>query len=474
MGKICLLALLLLGQTGLSQTKEETYPKTIWCPNDTFYLKFSDYPKLFPYRVSREDNESPGTDASPGLYTTIFFGKDSIRLYYTNKLPYAQIFYVHFESPKGKTTLRFHYNDLTSYFPAAYMEKNAGNVQFEIPESYELANIIWTLSPSGQRAKDLYKQGDYYNEVLEYFKPYSNHPLFKMLDFPDSLYYNKYYEFRENSFAFNFGNSTNNKLLYNGPYYFVYGEELADSSLFGKLLLLVEDFSAKSGFRNFYKNHNSYYNKELERQRSLLPVKKMWAWLEEQFPKIKYQSYKIVSSPLIGGSHSTQKFFTYNKTAWFGETVMFICGTSRYDSQPTLTEKQKEGLMSGIVFTEIDHNYVNPTTNKFARLVDSIFSKRGIWAKQGNNSDFYKNPEHVFNEYMTHSAFCVYISDNYDPETADYIIKNREDLMVNKRNFIAFREFNQELIKFHKENKGKTLTELYPEILAWCANYLKK
>jgi hypothetical protein len=171
---------------------------------------------------------------------------------------------------------------------------------------------------------------------------------------------------------------------------------------------------------------------------------------------------------LIGGSHSTQRYFTYNKTEWFSENVMFICGTGRYDTMKNVSPKQKEGLMSGIVFTEIDHNYVNPETDKYAKTVDSLFSNRSVWVKPGSSSDNYKSPVSVFNEYMTHAAFCLYVLDSYDPETASFVIDGREQLMVGRRNFIKFKEFNQELIRLHQEHKNLKLTELYPFILAWC------
>ncbi len=465
-----------LAITASSQTIEETHPKTLWCPNDTFLLQFKGSPKAYPYRASDEDPVSPGTDAAPGLYATIYYGSDSLRLTYHNKLPYAHIIYINFASPKGKTTFRFHFNDLACYFPAEYMEKNMQNIEFEIPEVYELANIIWTLSPSGERATDLNKGGEYYKRMMAYFKPYIHHPVFKALDFPDSLYAAKYYEFRENSFAFNFQDpqlgASNTALLFNGPYYYVYGNELADSSLFGKLKPLVEDLARRSNFRKFFKDNLNYYKKDIEREKELLPVKQMWTWLEEQFPRSKYQSYKIVLSPLIGGSHSTQNYATYNKTGWFRESVMFICNTGRYDTMTSLTEKQKEGLMSGIVFTEIDHNYVNPATGKYTKSIDSIFSNRGVWTKQSSSSDFYTNPVSVFNEYMTHAVFCLYILDTYDKPTADFVIDNREQLMVNRRNFTRFKQFDKELIRVRQEHKDMKVADLYPYILDWCRKQL--
>jgi hypothetical protein len=469
---IILSAYLMMAVFGYAQTVEETYPKTYWSPNDTFAIRYKGDSRLDYYTVSRKDKISPGTDAKLDEYAVVYYGVDSLVLRYNNKLPYAHIIYVKFESPKGKTTLRFHFNDLACYFPEEYMEKNNGNIQFDIPETYELANIIWALSPSGKRATDLNKEGEYYEKVVNYFKPYMNHPIFKKLDFPDSLYADKYYEFRENSFAFNFQQrqlgSSSTKLLFNGPYYYVYGSEMADSSLFGKLKALVEDFASKSKFRQFYKAYSNYYKKEIRRETELLPVRQMWHWLEKEFPDTKYNSYRIVFSPLISGSHSTQRYFTFNKTDWFGENVMFICGTDRYDKRPELSGKEREGLMSGIVFTEIDHNYVNPVTNKYAKLVDSIFSNRSIWAKHGNSSDYYSNPVSVFNEYMTHATFCLYIMDSYVKSNSDYVINNREELMVNRRNFIRFKEFDRELMRIRQEHKDLKVVDLYPFILEWC------
>jgi len=102
-----------------------------------------------------------GADGGPGNSVTIYFGKDSLVIPYIN-IPYTQVHYIPIQSPKRKIIYSLHFNQVMAGFPLSYMEKNKGNVQFEIPEVYELANIIWTLSPSGQRASDLYKEGSYY------------------------------------------------------------------------------------------------------------------------------------------------------------------------------------------------------------------------------------------------------------------------------------------------------------------------
>jgi hypothetical protein len=343
-------------------------------------------------------------------------------------------------------------------------KKNNNSVQIQVPEAFELANIIWTLSPSGLRATNLNKEGEYYQRVLTYFKPYLNHPIIQNLDFPADDYA-KYYDFRENSICFSFKNG---KLVYEGTYYYVTGDDAKTfNSLFKKLLPLVQDFADKSKFESFYEANKKFYSSEIIREEQRMPIKDMWSWLEKKFPNRKYNSYKVVFSPLIESTHSTQQFWTFRNSHWFGETVMFVSGPSIFDRED-LSEKQKKGLLSGIVFTEIDHNYINPVSEKYSKQIDTIFSRREIWTSSGGDTKFYDNPMSVFNEYMTHAVFCLYVIENFDEPTAKFLINQREDLMVKVRHYIKFREFNQALINLYKESKNADVPSLLPLILQWC------
>src|SRR5205814_9647042 len=125
---------------------------------------------------------------------------------------------------------------------------------------------------------------------------------------------------------------------------------------------------------------------------------------------------------LINGAHNTERFAANG----FNEVIMYVSSIERIEAKKT---EIVEGLMSGIVFTEIDHNYVNPISMKYQKLIDSIFSKRDTWVSSGGDTKFYETPESVFNEYMTHALFCLYVLDKYDSGSADFIIKARETLM---------------------------------------------
>jgi hypothetical protein len=447
------------------QNIESKYPKTLKCPNDTFFVKFSNSNISHPMQISEYDTLDMGTDGVKGIFATISYGKDSLVIHHKN-FPYEQLIYIPIESPTHKTIYRLHFNGVRAFFDLSYMDNNQGKINIELPEVYELANIIWTLSPTGQKAKGLHKEGEYYERVINHFKPFMNHKVFKSLDFPDSIYFTKYYDFRENSYPFKF---KGNKIVCEGPYYYIFGDNSHNfNSLFRELIPHIEDFAKKSKFREFYSKNKAFYEREIARQKELLPIKDMWEWLEVQFPYTSYNSYKIVFSPLIGGSHSTQNFWGDFYSDSFGETIMFICGTGSYYDRTDLSPKVKTGLMSGIVFTEIDHNYVNPESNKYYNQIDSIFSSRKLWTTRKGDNNFYTEPIAVFNEYMTHAVFCLWVLDYFPKDDAEIIIKERESLMVDHRGFSKFKEFTNELITLRANNQGIKVNQLYPEILKWC------
>lgn len=453
-------------KVSLSQPIETNHPDTLKSPSTTFYVRFPFSDEKNPLLIGRSDTVDLGTDGAPGRYATIYYGNDSLRIDNTN-FPYFQVHYIPIRSRERLITYRLHFNPPPASFPQPYINRYTGKVQFEVPEVYELANILLLLSPAGMRAKNMDKESAYSKQVMSHFKPFLNHPVFKSLNFPDSSYFRNYYDFRENSFCFSF---ENDRIVRPGPYYFVIGgDEAAYMSLFKKLIPEIEDFARVSRYREFYKRNTALYQQLLAREEQLIPVKNMWNWIEKEFPKISFKAYKIVFSPVILASHSAQKFYSMDKYRdWFSESVMFICGPDSFDRNKKWTEKQKEGLLSGIVFTEIDHNYVNPTSDEHGDTIDSIFTDRAKWTIKRGDNDFYPSPISVFNEYMTHALFSLYVLDVYDAETSEFLIKQREALMVENRGFSRFRDFNQALIRLRNENKTRTTPELYPLILDWC------
>ncbi|MDO1451882.1 DUF4932 domain-containing protein [Rhodocytophaga aerolata] len=446
---------------------ENQYPKVIKTKADSFYVTGYNWRQPFGFAIGENDTVSPGTDGYRGGYLQLITQEDTIQFDYTST-PYQQHHTISVISPQDTTLCILRFNQHNAEFTDSYMQEHEGKAQFVIPEAFELANIVWTISPSGMKASNLHKEGKYYQDVMEYFQPFLDHPIFTKLQFADSAYYQNYYSFRENSVCFNFQGDS---LLYSGPYYHVFGNFDQFGGLFKELQPLVEDFAIKSNFRQFYQAHLPYYDKLIERQKQLMPVEDMWAWIESEFPA-KINAYKVVFSPLIGATHSTQKFYFMGKrTDWFSEALMFTSGPELIDSKSTLDEKEKEGLSSGIVFTEIDHNYVNPVSYKYKGEIDKVFSNRTLWTKRGGDTDHYTTPESVFNEYMTHALFCLYVQERYDRDPANYIIKSREDLMTNRRHYIRFAEFNKKLAELYRSKAEKeNIPDLYPKMIEWASN----
>ena len=188
----------------------------------------------------------------------------------------------------------------------------------------------------------------------------------------------------------------------------------------------------QSGFRAFFGERAAFYADQVRRYQELVSIDRMWLWLETRFPE-RYDRYTIVFSPLINGSHSTQRFTTGGTR----ETVMFIAGPDA--AQNTADARLRTAQLERLVFTEIDHNYVNPATDRHSKRVREIFRDVTFW----NGDRNYRSATATFNEYMTWAVFNLYARDTYDPVTAAAFRESVIQAMVRQRRFHKFREFEQ-------------------------------
>lgn len=345
------------------------------------------------------------------------------------------------ENKKGAAVLHDNQKDVID----DYIKKNRGKVLVEIPEVFELANIAIAISDEGLRHPyRVNKKSDYYKRMLEYFTPFKDHPLIAEPD----LNFNFGYQFRDNSICYIF---EADKIVHGGLY-----SDMRQPNLFKKHLALVEDFARVSHFRTFYRDNLSYYQNLIRLYRELVPIRKMWTWLEERFPA-RHDCYKVVFSPLIGSSHETCGFEKND----FSETIMFISGPGEPGEYSSALG---QALLARVVFTEIDHNYVNSVTAKHAQRVNEALTDLRQWNKQSG----YPSAEMTFNEYMTWALFILYASDTYDSETFDKEKNRVFNQMVHGRQFVKFREFTEELLKIYRNRRpGQSIPILYPTILAW-------
>jgi hypothetical protein len=347
---------------------------------------------------------------------------------------------------------------LHTRFSDDYVAERRGMVSVEVPEVYELANIALAITETGlNNPYREHKQGDYYQRVLEHFLPFKDHPLIEAIDYGDEQY-GDYYGFRENSIAYHFEGDA---IRHGG----VYGSAWTPDR-FHENLTLVEDFARASDFRQFYQENLPYYQAQVADYEARVPLRHMWTWLEEQFPN-RHDSYRIIFSPLIGRSHSTQSFADNG----LSETLMFVAGPELYRGE--VAPDVEEALLARVVFTEIDHNYVNPMTDQYQNKVKLAFYRLPVWNAQQEGAGYYI-PANTFNEYMTWALFILYARDSYVPHVAEEATARVVDLMVEGRGFTEFGPFTQALLDLYDAREpGQTVADLYPALLDWAARHQK-
>lgn len=344
-------------------------------------------------------------------------------------------------------------------FSPDYILANKGTYKVFCPEVHELVNICMALSDIGRVDSNMIEMTtEYYTQVIQHFDEFKNHEIIDTMnkyltEVFGSETYNYYYAFKMDACMYSFSSDRTIKNL--SPYRKMAG---GSENLLIPLLPLFEDFANKSNFHNFYKNHQSYYQTLIDEYYQLVPIDKMWKWVEEKFPH-QYESYRIYFSPLVNGAHSTQNYSDNE----FNETIMFICAPSLSDEYSL---KEKEALLSRIVFTEIDHNYVNPSSDKFSE-VSQIMKSIDCW---NNNKQGYQSSYATFNEYMTYAVFTLYLYDNFDQRIFEKRNKDDVGMMMNGRGFIKYKGFNDFVLDWYLKNKNESLEKLYPQVIKWVNN----
>ncbi len=345
-----------------------------------------------------------------------------------------------------------------AHFSPSYQELHLGVFKTETPEVRELINIIFAISPEGIAGHPLtlHKILDskdplirqYYKDVLSVFLPYSNHTIVsqfnEILKKPTAKA--SYPYFNLNSYGLVF---KDNKIIADGIHNYFWSK---DKNHLADFITELEDFSKKTNFRAFYKKNKSFYAQLEKRFADAVPVKKQWLWLEKRFDD-RISSYKILISPLVYGFHCTGSM-SHNH---FSEIVMSI-------SAPDLEIKNFQ--LERVIFTEIDHNYVNPTSDQFKKEIQLALSNKKKWASQQSLNSYTTELE-IFNEYMTWGVFLLYARDTYPRHEFKEIKDQVIDKMKNQRGFLKFDQLSDELMRQYKIKEETKIIKYYPHMINW-------
>lgn len=436
---------------GVPVLKSNSKHVTLVINGDTYHNAWPISPELKPDRLSVECVQEQNSVSFISDIDTISF---SVKLNDT-------IRFIALLNNRDSALIEIIGEPKNANFSDEYIRKHKGKFEVDIPEVHELANILVAVSNIGQRDSNMIDMTTaYHKKVLKHFLPYSNHPYVDTINkyvtaVFDSKSYWYYYSLKMNACGYVF--NENGEIINKGIIRKMGFSGNVDPFVENKKLM--EDFAKKSNFREFYKNHKSYYDSLITLYKQLNPIDKMQKWLEKKFG-FGYGSYIVLFSPLVGGAHSTQGFKDNN----FKQTFMFV---RRADITPEYNRNVNEMLQSRVVFTEIDHNFVNPISDKKIEEINKVFADRNKWTKEGNLTSGYPSAYSVFNEYMTWGLFSLYCLDNFPDKDAKQFILKMERQMTEKRNFIKFNDFNQYLIKVYKDNSNISIDNIYDTVLQW-------
>ena len=340
-------------------------------------------------------------------------------------------------------------------YTKSYIKENRGKWSVEVVPAQELLQVIFAITPTGiADVKSFIINHDttaYYLEVLEKFLPFRDEPIVEKID--AQLKSGQYINLKANACAMEMDE---NGRIVKSP---IFDRMSGAVNPLDSLLDELNEFSKKTDFPNFYRQHKDFYDSLIQWHESAVPTKVQWDWLEAQFPGTTYDHYRITFSPLVKGNHSTVRF----NNNGFKQAIMFIRPPYRVSG---VSEKVSNGLITRFVFTEIDHNYVNPESDKHLNRINQLFADRNKWTN-GGESKGYNSAYTVFNEYMTWSVYLVYCYDKYSKEDYEQISDRIIPYVSGRRGFSKFAEFHGQLLSLYQNRRSSTLSQLYPALLDW-------
>lgn len=323
----------------------------------------------------------------------------------------------------------------------------------QVNETVELALILAALSELDRSTNNSIKRNtDYYTELEEYFKVYRNHPVFDKLGS----------DFNLPRLA---GNAANYKFDEAGKLYLLEGSQdlWKDSAnnYFANNLSDIQDFADKSEYRKFFSSKQDLYAGYVQNTAEAVDEKDMIDWLAAQFD-IEVRPVKVFISPLMSGFHWTT-LYSKQQRIWINP----------FDPAKMKDLNAFEKLRyARVIFTELDHGYVNPVSSKHVEQIEKAMSDAEIW---GNIRDaqYYSSPELKFNEYMTWSVYLLYVKDKLgdQPEEFNKIFEQTSRVMNRGRGFIQFDAFATKSLELYGSKPSKKVQDIQMEMILWCADF---
>ena len=346
-------------------------------------------------------------------------------------------------------------------FSKEYKRAHQGKTFVEVPEVYELVNVVYALTPTGKTDPNIVRRNSpYYDEVIAHFGKFEQEPTVELFD--SLLQTGKYSWLKMDAYAFFF---EGNKIKKSSTFNIV---SWGNDNTLEPYIDLLQSFAKKSDFIKFYAQHQLLYQKQIATYRDSIDTNEMKLWLERHFPSTKYSALKIIFSPLVNGNQSSCNFDNNE----FKELQAHVNYPYKWKGLNQYPSNIVALIRGDIVFTEINHGYINPEADKPINLKGIVEALDDLseWTEEEKPAANYDSPYRCFNEYMNWGLVSLRYTDYAPAEYIPQIIADIERMMVNNRGFTKFAEFNQFLVKLYQDREeGKLLADLYPQIIDWFA-----
>jgi len=352
-------------------------------------------------------------------------------------------------------------------FDAAYRTAHAGKSSVEVPEVYELVNVAIAMTPTGLADRNLvYHDSAYYQEMRAWFDPHRNHPLLAALDAVLNPSQGIYASLKMNAYAFEFdrdGRIVQSK---------VYDRTAFTNEKKNTLRPFVEQlqsFADTTKFRAFYRRSLPTYAEQVAFYEKEAGLGAMRAWLDRNFPRSRgYDSVKVVFSPLVAYSQSS----TWLESNGFRElqahvNFPYLQDLPRRTKGATLSKAAETILRGDIVFTELNHGYINPEADAHGDRVAQAISRRDHWVNPDRGSVYYPGMA-AFNEYMNWGLVSLRAIDMAPAGEQEILVRIVDNMMTGRRGFPRFAAFDAFLVdQYRHREAGRTVADLYPRIIEW-------
>lgn len=342
-------------------------------------------------------------------------------------------------------------------FPSEYRARHSGAIDIEVPAAYELVNVAIALTPYARENPGLAAASPYLDEVRARFADQNRHPFVLGLDALMREDGSAYHPLKMSGASFEL---SGDNIVSRSP---IYKSTGWGSNELLPLMDDMQDFAQATDFANFYAEHLPLYSSQIAYLRNDVDVDAMIAWLGAEFPDVTpYDHTRILFSPLVGYNQSVNTF----EDEGFRQLMPHVNFPYPEKDDAQLSDDALQLYRGLILFTELNHGYINPTIDGYSAAIQDAMLDMSVWVSN-ETAGGYGNDTGVFAEMMNWALISVRAYDVLPESEADKIAARVERIMVRNRGFPRFGPFQKRLLELTRDrDEGASVASVFPSLIA--------